>query len=332
MVTPLPLINLVRYLFDRARKFIKRRSPRTIKQMFMTSLGTVAALLVSCGDSSGGGGAGSGGRGRVYSPLSCIADWNCPTGFIPVCGNPVLGTSDFCVMKFEAKNANSVATSQAAGTPWARTSGQAYSSCNSLTESSFDGDFALISNREWMTVARAIEAVASNWSGGVVGSGHLARGHSDGFPASYLAVTDEDDPWDGTGQDGTEEAGSGQEQRRTHTLPSGDVVWDFAGNRPEWVDWDDTDAAYTSGPTAGLTEGTKEFSAPLEGELTTNDVRPRGSYTSDQSVGAWIYSSGGQGAVRGIHGLGAVGESGIFMLHLGIERGDSYGLRCVYLP
>ena len=183
-LSPPPPPNLVKYFFNHTRKFTK---------------GTVVAtaLLVSCGGGGGGGGGAAG--GQAYSPLSCTVDWACPAGFIPVCGNPVLGTSDFCVMKFEAKNASGVATSQAAGTSWQLGPANAYSACNSLTATNFDGDFALISNREWMTVARAVEAVASNWSGGVVGSGHLARGHSDGLPLSYLAVTSEDDPWNGTG-------------------------------------------------------------------------------------------------------------------------------------
>lgn len=43
---------------------------------------------------------------------------NCPTGFIEVPGNSRFGTSDFCVMKYEAKNVGGVPTSQAAGLPW----------------------------------------------------------------------------------------------------------------------------------------------------------------------------------------------------------------------
>ena len=289
-----------------------------------------ATLLVSsCGGSSGGGGGGAAGA----SPLSCTVDWDCPADFIPVCGNPVLGTSDFCVMKFEAKNANSVATSQAAGTPWGRSPQQAYNGCSSLTATNFDGDFALISNREWMTVARAIEAVASNWSGGVVGSGHLARGHSDGSPASYLPVTDEDNPWNGTEQDGSEAGGSGWEQRRTHTLPGEGLVWDFAGNGAEWVDWDASDTSYTIGPYTGFTQGVKEFSAPLEGGLTANDVLPRGPYTSAHSAGVWNYDTT-YNSVSVLRGGGRSEDSngGVFKLQLGIDGGDDSYFRCVYLP
>src|SRR5665647_1062811 len=42
----------------------------------------------------------------------------CPTGFIVVPGSSTYGTSDFCVMKYEAKNVSGVATSRASGTPW----------------------------------------------------------------------------------------------------------------------------------------------------------------------------------------------------------------------
>lgn len=41
----------------------------------------------------------------------------CATNFIPVPGNSSLGTSDFCVMKYEAKFDGSTPVSRAAGTP-----------------------------------------------------------------------------------------------------------------------------------------------------------------------------------------------------------------------
>jgi len=43
---------------------------------------------------------------------------NCPTGFIKVPGSATYGTTDFCVMKYEAKNVGGNAVSQASGTPW----------------------------------------------------------------------------------------------------------------------------------------------------------------------------------------------------------------------
>ena len=43
---------------------------------------------------------------------------NCPGSFIPVPGSSAYGTSDFCVIKYEAKNVSGTATSQASGTPW----------------------------------------------------------------------------------------------------------------------------------------------------------------------------------------------------------------------
>ncbi len=47
------------------------------------------------------------------------AELVCPTGFIPVPGSITYGTSDFCVMKYEAKNDGSNnAASTAAGIPW----------------------------------------------------------------------------------------------------------------------------------------------------------------------------------------------------------------------
>jgi hypothetical protein len=90
---------------------------------------------------------------------------------------------------------------------------------------------ALVSNGEWQAVARNIESNITNWSGGKVGEGTVPRGHSDATPYLSLPLTSEADPYYGTGNS----ASSGSEQKRTHQLSTGDVVWDLAGNVQEWV-------------------------------------------------------------------------------------------------
>lgn len=90
--------------------------------------------------------------------------------------------------------------------------------------------YHLITNNEWMTIARNIEKRASNWSTGAVGSGHLYRGHTDNSPANALEAGSDSDGY--TGTDNT----SPSEQRRTHVLSNGEVIWDLSGNVWEWTD------------------------------------------------------------------------------------------------
>ena len=152
---------------------------------------------------------------------------NCETGWIPF-GNR-------CVMQYEARaksdadstidadglyvtlSSNSP-TSTGSGLPWRSiTQIDAKAECESIGAH-------LITNAEWMAIARDIESVSSNWAGVV-----LNRGHTDNVPASALAASTDSDPYSGTGQ-------TTGEQKRTHTLSNGEVIWDFAGNVRDWVD------------------------------------------------------------------------------------------------
>jgi prepilin-type N-terminal cleavage/methylation domain-containing protein len=147
----------------------------------------------------------------------------CPSGFIVVPGSITYDTDDFCVMKFEAKNINNVATSQALGSPWvsinqasAKTKGLAVcAGCH------------LISEAEWMTIVQNVLGVDSNWSGGAVGSGYIFNGHNDTDPLNSLVA----DNNDSNGYINT--SNSSGSQRRTLTLSNGEIIWDFAGNVAE---------------------------------------------------------------------------------------------------
>ncbi len=181
-------------------------------------------------------------QARISNMKSELAQWKkkselhkvrhsieCPEGYAFVYGNSALGTNDFCVMKYEAKDVGGVATSQAIGTPWTSITQSA-----AITAAAAIGGH-LITEAEWMTIAADTLSVKYNWTGragGTVGSGAMYTGHNDNSPAAALAASiEDDDGYFGTGNS----ASSGAEQGRTLYLTSGDVIWDFSGNVYEWT-------------------------------------------------------------------------------------------------
>lgn len=163
----------------------------------------------------------------------------CPANYVFVYGNSVLGTSDFCVMKYEAKiqgndngtttyNASMVAESRPTGTPWVN-----ITQTQAIAEATAAGGH-LITEAEWMTIAADVLSVKYNWSGGEVGSGYIYQGHINNNPGGPLAAsTDDSDGIFGmTGGFGTT---AGTNSSRVLYLSSSDAIWDFSGNIAEWT-------------------------------------------------------------------------------------------------
>jgi len=160
------------------------------------------------------------------SSVALVVPISCPSNYIWVPGSVTYGTSDFCLMKYEAKNVGGVATSQAALAPWASITQSAAATAATNACSGCH----LITEAEWLTVAQNVLSVAGNWSGGSVGSGFIYSGHSDNVPANSIAA----DTNDANGYINTGNT-TGSNQRRTLTLTNGEVIWDFAGNLWEWL-------------------------------------------------------------------------------------------------
>jgi hypothetical protein len=282
---------------------------------------------------------------------------SCPPEFIPVPHNTDVGTtSDFCVMKYEAKAYHSVnqtidadgcneagcttanwglaehyPKSSSTGKPWRRISPSnasvECSSLNSLGESHYD----LISNVEWMTIARNAENVSMNFQAGIIPRGYS---QSNSSPAS---TTDSTCLYNNGGNSCSD---TGDHiYKRTLTLSNGEDLWDLAGNVYEWVDWNKTESGFDLGPTT-CASGWMEFSTVLtdacylNANILGDQVFPLTE--NGESAEGFGRFNGGTGGAAGRGGFYANGaNAGAFTLFLGY--GDTYtsqgfGFRCVYRP
>ena len=221
----------------------------------------------------------------------------CPTGFIVVPGSATYGTVDFCTMKYAASQSSAtVPISQAGSTPWvsiSQTNAIAYApnvagctGCHLITEA------------EFMTIAQNVLSVASNWSGGSVGSGFIYSGHNDNAPSNALAA----DSNDANGYSGTGNS-SPSNQRRTLTLTNGEVIWDLAGNVWEWTSG--TSTTGQPGITGEAGYAWKEWPNVTTNGTNSTNPSPAGTnltgastWNSSKGVGQ-LYSYAGESAVRG---------------------------------
>ena len=180
-----------------------------------------------------------------------------PNGWIKVPGDSRFGTSDFWVMKYEAKCADAsgnLLTSPDGGNQTYPNSTNPCNSANnkyiasaptgySLTKiaqgsTGTDNDAIeycqsigshLITNNEWQTVAWNVQNNAINWTGGSIGSGQLYSGHNDNVPAyAVQASIDDADGYINTSD-------SSGTQKRTLILSNGQTIWDLSGNVWEWT-------------------------------------------------------------------------------------------------
>ena len=115
---------------------------------------------------------------------------------------------------------------------------------NSATDYCKREGWHLITDNEWMTMARNMELVAENWCnpdgtncGNAPGTKGkiLANGHNNSKGYALTAGTD-NQPCFGTTADGSNVCGRKDSQKRTLTLSNGEIVWDLAGNVWEWID------------------------------------------------------------------------------------------------
>jgi hypothetical protein len=166
----------------------------------------------------------------------------CADNFVLVKNLLPYTSKPFCVAKYEMKasdredgqmgyyDASIAPESRAFGTPWGGVSrDEAIFECQSMGTG-----YDLITNAQWQTIAREIESVAMNWSGGVIGSpGGINRGRSNPLTGAAAASTDDNQACFGNTQACSLSVWN--EYRRVFILSTGQYIWDFGGNVWEWV-------------------------------------------------------------------------------------------------
>jgi hypothetical protein len=209
-----------------------------------------------------------------------------------------------------------------------------------------DGTYALVSNPEWMAVARNIESVATNWTSGKVGSGCLFRGNAGGeYPCEGINSS-----YNAKGPD----SGllRGDNKTASLFLSNGEEIRDFSGNVSEWVDWDlssnlatinPSEKAYVSSDGTPLSKS-REFK-DLDSNISDSDKMFPNSWQAKDidlskvnGIGQYLAgkSSSGGAALRG--GSWTTGAStGLYSLHLNYSSKSTSsagrnGFRCVYRP
>jgi len=259
--------------------------------------------------------------------------------WVLVPGNSGIGTSDFYVMKYEAKNnGGGSAVSTPGGVPWTTISQvAARAACVAFGSH-------LLTFEEARTIDVDVSSQASNWMSGSAGTGCMYGGHvqcSSGCNTALNASTDDGQGWWTGSADAHNPAiqncpfainnAWGNETRRTYALSNGAVIWDWGGNVWEWMNntcQRGTGAGYWE--TSGGLEWTDASLQDYErGKLGPTIGLP---WTSSNGIGKYVWGCGadGNGILRG-NGWSGSSNAGPFALDLSVGASLSaanIGFRC----
>ena len=213
-----------------------------IVTIFLVLCTTLFTILSGC--------SGGGSKDNPIKPV--VID---PGVYVEVPANTKLGVPAFHVMKYEAKMDTSavgtgMAVSKEDGEPWGGVNRRdAVKKCklinSEISEDDIkkdvnkDGTYALISNPQWMSLARNIENVAENWTSGIVGTGCLFRGNVGATIACQGPAGSEN--VDSSYNHGEPDYGPNRRSSTAKlTFRNGEKIeeiWDLSGNLWEITDW-----------------------------------------------------------------------------------------------
>lgn len=304
----------------------------------------------------------------------------CPQGFIPVVGSDTTFYSNpFCVMKYEAKcdtNNDSIGENNGPNANWDEyaydawdnerepctgDSRQIVSSAKGwpigkvALDNNSDHDaislceesgWRLMSNLEYMVIARNIEKQSSNWCadnqgnncGNEPGQGVIIKGHSDYnyFKVYEASVNDEDACFETVERGKNTPCGLEGTEKRTHTLSNGEIIWDFTGNM-----WELLNDKYTFGEPYNWVW--QEFNTIEDVHSNIISMGPEdGSWGSEKGIGNAYYNASFYGTNEKIYSLirggGSDGQhhTGIYGIVLDHTMNDTrypnVGFRCIVDP
>ncbi len=263
---------------------------------------------------------------------------DCEDGYIPVPGSPAFDTNDFCVMKFEAKCVNDSAPTVGLTSPVTVLGGfddetlpcddsnaaHVASIASGMPVTNLPQDLArqhcnavgghLMTNAEWMTIARNAEAIGANWSGDETGSGSMYGNDNNSINADTYNQSD-----------------VSVQHNNGLRLSTGQFIWRLANNVAEW-----TDDTCTSGSGSG--NYYEDASVYDWSDSNLNDYERDAAGPSDSSWGVsknigqyYGCSTNGNAFVRG-GGSDLNSEKGLYGLDLsssGSTQAGWLGFRCV---
>lgn len=249
--------------------------------------------------------------------------------WVQVSENSQLGTSDFCIMKYHAKDVGGTPRSQASELPWTNINQfDTRSACESLGEG-----FRLPTDREWVAMAREVENRAENWVDGQVGSifadgGGLFQGiANEGSGTQNACSGGYSDALSSSPDCFLTNSHHDNRNKRVFFLNSGEEIWDISGNVWDWTN--DTKPEGTVGIGSWL-----EFTSVSS---SFDYLKPSdSSFNSSHRVGAILSNSedSSRGIFRGAQAnewnIEEVGIFSVSFLAFPSGSGSFGGFRCVY--
>ncbi len=290
-----------------------------------------------------------------YTLIWSICTLDCPTGFILVPWNSTFSTTDFCVAKYEMSfpwltqtdatwDWNTYSYLDNAGTKpavWSVVSAQWNSPIAEITQPEAIAEcnamwawYHLITNNEWMTIARNIEAQNINWSNGTVWSGSISNGISNDLTLWCAWNWATNLPTASQWATITWDTNCGWKNK--HTLSNWQEVWDMS-----WNVWEHVNKANTiDGTNYNLWQTSVAWSSLWtwwddDGIYTTTDMDNYGSsYHLWTASGMWnLYYANGVASNIFLRGAAAShgSNAGVFTLHLSrasTNQVRTVGFRC----